>query len=76
MGDIKARLINPHQVLQDDDFHEWVIVGVMKADKNGRPNPRMYFADWYWLRCNNPDCSGSGVVSKAAVIGLLDEVTP
>ena len=79
MSIVKARLVVGHQDLSDSKFveyHEWIIERSIKADKHGRPNPRVTYANWFKLVCNNPECPGFGFVNKEAVTGLLDEVTP
>ena len=76
MSIIKARLVTPHQNLDDDKFHEWIIWGDFKGDSRGVSHPNMAYANWFKVRCNNSRCAGWGVVNMEAVTHLLDEVTP
>lgn len=69
---IRVRVVRAHDDLGEDDFHEWVQIGErVKADRLGRPNPRMWCADWQPWICNNPDCRGSVLVHLDAVQDLI-----
>ncbi|MCW2601849.1 MAG: hypothetical protein JWM02_3678 [Frankiales bacterium] len=69
---IQVRIRHAHDDLGNDDYHEWVQIGSnTKADRLGRPNNRMYCADWQPWVCNNPDCKGYVLVHLDAVQDLI-----
>lgn len=62
----------PHADLGDDDYHQWVTLGGrVKADVNGRRQPRIWNADWQRWVCNNTECPAVALVSDAAIVALL-----
>ena len=66
-----------HVVNTEDewDFHEWIWTDTnVKADKRGRPNPRMMFADWRLVRCNNTECPAEAFIHMNDVLGALPAV--
>lgn len=66
-------ITHEHQAVGDaPDYHEWVYMNPIKCDRRGRPNPRMYSADWQFWRCNNVDCPAEAVVSNDAIRSLIE----
>lgn len=54
------------------DYHEWAIIQRVKADSQGRPNPRMYDEAWTLWSCNNTECPGRALVSDQAIQTLIE----
>jgi hypothetical protein len=66
-----------HVVNAEDawDFHEWIWTDTkVKADKRGRRNPRMTFADWRLVRCNNTECPAQALILMNNVLNALPPV--
>lgn len=71
---VRSRVFHDHAVNPADewDFHEWIWVdGLVKADRNGRPNGRMISADWRLVRCNNTECPAEALIHMGDVLNVL-----
>lgn len=71
---IRVRVRREHIVNAGDawEFHEWYFSGrEFKGDRLGRANPRMYFADWFVVLCNNPHCGALAIINKEDLLGML-----
>jgi hypothetical protein len=70
-----AKIVQPHEDLVDDDYHEWVSTAEkVRADITGRPNPRMYQANWTKWVCNNLDCAAFALVSDELSLAAIRAV--
>lgn len=68
-----VRIVRPHEDLPDSDYHEWISFGErVRADRLGRPHPRIISAEWVKWICNEPSCDAWALVKDDAVRALLD----
>lgn len=72
-----VRILHPHVegVSGPDwpDYHEWITLGGrVKADVNGRLNPRIVSARWTLWSCNNSDCPAEAIVIDDAIVRLIE----
>lgn len=71
--DVRVRVITPHQHMGDiPDYHEWIYDRPIKCDRNGRPTPRIWSANWQEWICNNTDCPAFALVSNDVVRELIE----
>lgn len=63
---IRVRVLKQHDTRAL--FHEWYLVGPVKADRLGRRNPFMYEALWLEWRCNNPACPALARINIADIV--------
>lgn len=71
---IRIRVIRDHVMSARGawEFHEWYFNGKdTKADRLGRRNPHMHYANWLQVWCNNPHCGAFAIISKEDMLGLL-----
>lgn len=68
---VLARIVRAHD---DADYHEWITFNErVKADKTGRPSPRMHCAYWTRWFCNNTACAAEALVSDDAAKLAIEE---
>jgi len=63
-----ARLYHDHD--PEQDYHQWVPLGLnnvmIKCNRIGVPNPRMWEANWIAMMCNNLQCNAQMVINQEA----------
>jgi len=75
-------LLQPHTVLKESDYHEWVFIPGWRGtplsvtrDRAGRKHP--YGTHQFLvLICNNPDCKGQAGVSEDNLLYPAAEAFP
>lgn len=71
-----VRVLHGHVDLGLDEYHEWITLGGrVKADRLGRPNPRIIDTQWALWSCNNGDCMAQALVHDSAIARLIEAAT-
>lgn len=72
---VLAVIKRPHDDLSEGDFHQWISLDErVKADRNGRLNPRIFgLGNWVKWRCNNTECRAWAIVSDANGLLAIEE---